>query len=271
MPRRTPIPHCLYSRRVQAGPTEGEPTRPARIRRRFHPETAFGDFTELDGVIRFYARVQELLPADGVALDVGCGRGAQQDDPVRIRRDLRTLRGKCDRVIGIDVDPAAATNEFIDEFRLIGDDGVWPVDDRSVDTAVADFVVEHIPDPDAFFAEAARVIKPGGHFCVRTINVNSYLGVASRVVPDRLHTKVLGRVQPDREAQDVFPTVYRCNTRRKLRRALDGHGFDSAVFCSEDEPAYLTMSRFTYRLGLLHRRLAPQAIRPGLVAFARRR
>jgi hypothetical protein len=115
------------------------------------------------------------------------------------------------------------------------------------------------------------VIKPGGHFGIRTINVNSYLGVASRVVPDRLHAKVLGRVQPGREARDVFPTVYLCNTRRKLRRALDDHGFDAAVYCTEDEPAYLAMSPFTYRLGLLHRRLAPQAIKPGLVAFARRR
>jgi SAM-dependent methyltransferase len=256
---------------VHAGETEGEPTRAARIRRQFHPETAFGDFTELDGVIRFYARVQELLPPDGVALDVGCGRGAQEDDPVGIRRDLRTLRGKCARVIGIDVDPAAAANGTIDEFRLIGDDGAWPVDEASIDTAIAEFVVEHVPDPDAFFAEAARVIKPGGHFGIRTINVRSYLGVASRVVPDRLHAKVLGRVQPGREARDVFPTVYLCNTRRRLRRALDDHGFDSAVYCTEDEPAYLATSGFTYRLGLLHRRLAPQAIKPGLVAFARRR
>lgn len=241
------------------------------LRRRVHPEFDFGGFTELDGAVRFYARVRELLPPDGTALDVGCGRGTQDDDPVSIRRDLRILRGHCRRVIGIDVDAAAAENRFIDEFHLIGSDGRWPVDDACADLAVADFVVEHVPDPDAFFAEAARVVKPGGVICIRTINVNSYLGVASRLVPAALHAATLRRTHPERRAEDVFPTVYRCNTRRRLARALTEHGFDAAVYTSEDEPNYLGFSALTYRLGLLHRRLAPRAFLVGLVGWGRRR
>src|SRR5262245_9446224 len=108
--------------------------RPA-IKRRLHPESAFGEFTDLDGTVPFYARVQELLPPDGVALDIGCGRGAQAEDPVRIRRELRVLRGRCARVIGIDLDEAAAENEFIDEFRPLEVDRPWPVDSASVDLA----------------------------------------------------------------------------------------------------------------------------------------
>jgi len=180
-------------------------------------------FTDLDGAIRFYARVRELLPEDGVALDIGCGRGTQDDDPVRIRRDLRILRGHCRRVIGIDVDPVAAENRFIDEYRPIEPGRPWPVEDASIDLALADFVLEHIEDPDAFFAEAARVIKPGGFFAIRTINVNSYLGLASRLVPSGLHAKTLRRAQPGRQAQDVFPTVYRVNTRKRLARAMQEH------------------------------------------------
>jgi SAM-dependent methyltransferase len=241
------------------------------VRERFHPETRFGDFTELDGALRFYLRVRELLPPDGVALDVGCGRGTQAEDPVEIRRDLRILRGHCKRVIGIDVDPEAATNTFIDEFRLFEPGGAWPVDSASVDLALADFVLEHVGDPDQFFSEAARVLKPGAYLCIRTINVHSYLGVASRLVPDRLHRSVLRRAQPTRRSEDVFPTVYRCNTRKRIAGALDRHGFDAAVYTSEDEPAYLTFSPVAYRLGLLHRRLAPRAFLVGLVAWGRRR
>jgi SAM-dependent methyltransferase len=240
------------------------------LRRRFHPEDDFGGFTDLDGAIRFYARVRELLPEDGVALDIGCGRGTQDDDPVRIRRDLRILRGHCKRVIGIDVDPVASENRFIDEYRPIEPDRPWPVEDASIDLALADFVLEHIADPDAFFAEAARVIKPGGVFCIRTINVNSYLGVASRLVPSGLHARTLRRAQPGRQSQDVFPTVYRVNTRKRLARAMQEHGFQAAVYTSEDEPAYLTFSRFAYGLGLWHRRLAPRALLIGLVAWGRR-
>jgi SAM-dependent methyltransferase len=225
----------------------------------------------MDGTFAFFHRARELLPADGVALDVGCGRGTQDDDPVGTRRDLRILRGRCRLTIGIDVDPAAADNPHVDEFRLIGPDGHWPVEDSSVDLAIADFVVEHLPSPDEFFAEAARVVSPGGHLGIRTINAHSYLGLGSRLVPNRLHTSVLSRAQPDRAAEDVFPTLYRCNTIRKLRAALDRHGFDAAVYGAEAEPAYLGFSSFTYALGLLHRRLAPGFLRVGLVAWARRR
>jgi SAM-dependent methyltransferase len=251
--------------------TVGKRSRAGEVRARFHPEDAFGGFTELDGAIRFYARVRELLPSDGVALDVGCGRGTQNDDPVAVRRELRILRGHCRRVIGIDVDPVGAENEFIDEFRQIGADGRWPVEDGAIDLALADFVVEHLADPDAFFAEAARVIRPGGHICVRTINVHSYLGVASRLVPSRLHRNALRRAQPDRKPEDVFPTLYRCNTRACLQSTLERHGFDAAVYTSEDEPSYLAFSPLTYRLGLMHRRLAPRAILIGLVGWGRRR
>jgi SAM-dependent methyltransferase len=225
----------------------------------------------MDGTFAFYLRARELLPPDGVALDIGCGRGTQQDDPIKTRRDLRILRGHCRLTIGIDVDPAAAGNPYIDEFRPIGSEGPWPVDDASVDLALADFVVEHVADPDAFFAEAARVIKPGGHIGIRTINAHSYLGVGSRLIPNRLHTSVLRRAQPEREAEDVFPTLYRCNTIRKLSSALEGHDFDAAVYGAEAEPAYLGFSAFTYGLGLLHRRLAPGSLRVGLVGWGRRR
>src|SRR5205807_9925754 len=133
---------------------------------RFHPETEFGGFTDLDSSVIFYARVRQLLTAEAVAVDVGCGRGTQSDDPVKVRRELRILRGHCREVIGIDVDPDARNNPFLDEFRLIEPSGRWPLADASADVAVADFVLEHVADPDAFFAEAARVLRPEGVICI---------------------------------------------------------------------------------------------------------
>jgi SAM-dependent methyltransferase len=238
---------------------------------RFHPEVEFGGFTDIDSTVIFYARVQQLLAEETIAVDVGCGRGTQRDDPVRLRRELRVLRGKCCRVIGIDVDAAAADNPFVDEFRQIGSDGRWPLDDASADLAVADFVLEHVTDPNTFFGEAARVLRPGATICIRTINAWSYVGLASRFVPNGFHARLLRDVQPERQQQDVFPTVYRCNSVPKLRRALATHGFDVVAYGAEAEPAYLKFSSVAYALGLAHRRLAPSWLRVGLIAWGRRR
>ncbi len=104
----------------------------------FYPESRFGGFTDSDAYVVFYARVNALLTPDSVVLDIGCGRGAYADDPVAFRRQLRILKGKGRRVIGIDVDPAAAANPFLDEFRRLEPaNGRWPVDDASIDVAVS--------------------------------------------------------------------------------------------------------------------------------------
>ncbi len=238
----------------------------------FYPESRFGDFTDVDGTIAFYLRVNALLSPSAVALDVGCGRGAYAEDPIPLHRELRVLKGKCARVIGLDVDEDARQNPFLDEFHLIqGKAGErWPVEDGSIDVCVCDFVVEHVADPRAFFAECRRVLKRGGVLCIRTPNALNYIALASRAVPNKLHAKVLGRVQENREARDVFPTLYRCNTRSVLQRSLTRHGFESAVYGYEADPAYLSFSRVAYAVGVAHQKLAPGALKATLFAFARK-
>lgn len=241
------------------------------LKARFYPEQRFGGFTDIDGAVAFYLRVRELLPSDGVALDIGCGRGTQSEDPVKLRRELRILRGHCLQVIGIDVDEAAASNESIDQFRLLdAEEAHWPIDPSSVDLALADFVLEHVAEPGMFFAECRRVLRPGGILCIRTVNAISYLGLASRLLPAGAHSPLLARIQPERPGHDVFPTYYRCNTRRRLAAMMVHHGFDAAVYGYEAEPGYLAFSRIAYRFGHFHARFAPNALRVGLLAFGRR-
>jgi SAM-dependent methyltransferase len=235
----------------------------------FYPESRVGGFTDVDGTVIFYTRVNALLRPDSVVLDVGCGRGAYKDDPVPIRRDLRILRGKCQRVVGIDVDVGASANPYLDEFQLVTGHR-WPVPDQAVDLCLCDFVVEHVDDPDAFFAECARVTRRGGYVCIRTANARSYVGIASRLIPNRHHAGVLSRAQSRRRAEDVFPTRYRCNTARRLRDILRNHGFSAVVYTYEAEPSYLRFSRLLYRLGVFHQRYAPSMLRVSLFAFGRR-
>ncbi len=243
-----------------------------RAVQRFYPEARFGGFTDYDGTIRFYTRVNALLSncRGGTLLDVGCGRGEYQDDEVILRRELRIMKGKCARVIGIDVDAAARLNPFLNEFYLLQGNH-WPLADNSVDLCLADYVIEHVSSPDAFFAECSRVIRSTGYLCIRTANVHSYVGVAARLVPNRYHASVLQTVQDKRKPQDVFPTVYRCNTINKLRSMLSRYGFDAAVYGTESEPMYLSFSSLAYSLGALHQRFAPGWLKPAIFAFAKQR
>jgi len=237
---------------------------------RYYPESRFGGFTDTDGTIAFYLRVQALMTPEASVLDVGCGRGARNADPVHTRRELRRLKGNCRHVLGIDVDKQIRENPFVDEYRPIEGDR-WPVDDESVDVCVSDSVLEHIPVPDRFFAECRRTIKPGGYLCIRTPNVLNYISIAAKLIPDKFQVAVLQRVShTERKEEDIFPTVYRCNTKRRLRKILDKYGFEHCVYGFEAEPHHLSLCSLTYWLGVMHQRLAPNFLKSTLFVFAKK-
>jgi ubiquinone/menaquinone biosynthesis C-methylase UbiE len=235
----------------------------------YYPESRFGDFTDIDGNVIFYCRVNALLHPDAVVLDVGCGRGALMEDAVPFRQGLRVLKGKCRKVIGIDVDEEARLNPFLDEFRLITGDQ-WPVPDQSVDVVISITVLEHVEHPDAFFAELSRVLKPGGYLGLLTGNVLSYGGLISWLIPDKFHCGLLKTMQPRRGEIDIFPKYYRCNTVTQIRGMLSKYGFDHCVYGYEAEPSYFAFSRLLYFLGVLHQRFSPKMIKPAIFAFARK-
>jgi ubiquinone/menaquinone biosynthesis C-methylase UbiE len=235
----------------------------------FYPESRFGGFSDIDGTIAFYSRLNALLRPDMTVLDIGCGRGARVDDPVEYRKAIQNLSGKVTRVIGIDPDPAGAVNPFIDEFRLI-DEHSWPVDDASIDAAVSDFVLEHVEDPALFFSECRRVLKPGGYLCLRTTNSFGYVALLARLISTAKHVDLLQKVQERRQPVDVFPTHYRCNTIGRIRKMLDRFGFDNVVYGYEAEPSYAQFSRLAYFLAVLHQRYAPGVLKLSIFAFARK-
>ncbi len=238
-----------------------------------YPEKRFGGFTRVDGTIDFYERVQAALEDSRAVLDFGCGRGQASADPVPLRRTLTDLRRAPDggerRVVGMDVDSAGESNPRVDEFRLLDPGDAWPAADEEFDGIVSDFVLEHLPDPEHFFAEATRVLRPGGVICLRTTNRFGYPALAAQVIPESLHGRVLRMAQPDRASEDIFPTLYRCNSRRALAgylRALDPEAYVGGVWA---EPSYFGFSRILERLaGVLHR-IGPAMLAPTLVGFAR--
>ena len=235
---------------------------------RFYPEARFGGFTDIDGTVAFFNRVNSLIDSSSVVLDVGCGRGAYSGDPVPLRKNLRILQGKAAKVIGIDVDPSAQDNPFLDEFHLIQGDS-WPVDSNSVDIMVCDNILEHIENPDQFFLEIHRVLRNGGFLCIRTPNRWNYIALAATLIPNKYHSRVTSVVQDGRKEEDVFPTVYKCNSIGELKRIMKKNGLDCVVYGYEAEPSYLSFSRIAYSIGVLHQRFAPGFLKPAIFAFGK--
>lgn len=236
----------------------------------YYPETAFGGYSRVDGTVAYFNRIQALVRPDMVALDVGCGRGnAAERFEANPWEKCRLLRGRCRHVIGIDVSPAGHENTLIDEFRQITGD-TWPVETASIDLLMSDAVLEHIEKPDQYFAECNRVLKPGGFLCLRTPNRWSYVSIIASLVPNKFHANVVGYVQKGREAHDVFPTYYRANTKRAIRRLLREHGFSGYVYPHIAEPSYLGFSRPLYALGVVAHRWLPPLFWPVYYVFARR-
>ena len=95
-------------------------------------------------------------------LDVGAGQGALsaklRDAGFDVSAcELHPEIFKCDRV----------------ECREADHTESLPYDDAAFDAAVAVEVAEHLANPDRLFAEAARVLKPGGLFAISTPNIVS--------------------------------------------------------------------------------------------------
>jgi SAM-dependent methyltransferase len=239
---------------------------------RLYPETGAGGFTRVDGTIEFYTRVNAILEPGMTVVDFGAGRGeAELHDPVEYRRALRNLKGKVRRIIGVDVDPIVESNPTIDEARVISDNGRLPLQDASVDLILSDATFEHLTNPGAVVTEFARVLKSGGWLCARTPNRWGYIAIGAKLVPESLHHRVLKMVQPARQSEDIFPTHYRLNDLRSLKRYFDSFTWIHHVYPYTSEPTYAAESVLLWRLMIFLSKVTPEYFGSHLMIFLRKR
>lgn len=211
-----------------------------------------GGFSPNDGTIDFYLRINALIKESDVVLDLGAGRAAWfEDDTCETRRSIRQLKGKVARVIAADVDEAVFDNRASDE-QFLMKEGKLELEKESIDLIVADYVLEHLTDPAIFVQEIDDVLKSGGWFCARTPHKYSYVARFASLVKNSSHSKVLSKVQPDRKEMDVFPTAYKMNTMKEIRKSFAGWGNHSYV--SRPDPAYFMGNKMIFEIqNVMHR------------------
>lgn len=232
---------------------------------------AAGGIARDDSTVAFYGRIAALIRPEHVVLDLGAGRGAQLDGPTDYRRALARIRGRVRRLAGCDLDPIVLENSHLDDAAVLDDSGRLPYDDETFDLIFSDWVLEHLDDPPTFVAETSRVLKPGGWFCARTPNKWGYIALGSRLVPERLESAVLRRVQPDRQERDVFPKCYKLNSLRDIARAFPARHWENASFSMNSTPAYHGGNPLLFTAIDVFQTLTPPAMNTVLLAFLRKR
>jgi SAM-dependent methyltransferase len=235
----------------------------------YDPDNDFlGGFTNQDGTIEFFSRVNALLKPSFTVLDLGAGRGGWfYDDQCEYRKDLRTIKGKVSKYICSDVDEAVLSNPTGDRNVLIKDNRI-PLEDASVDLVICDYVLEHVLEVSSLKSEISRLLKPNGYFCARTPHRFNYVSFFARLIDNTQHAKVLASVQPTRQPEDIFPTVYKLNTLRQIRKVFPRWGNYSYVYSAE--PRYFFGLRFVFRLLQFLHNHAPKPLTGNVFIFLRK-
>lgn len=212
----------------------------ARLRPGWQPATAVYEAT-----IRVALEGRERP----VVLDVGCGRGG-------VLEQLANLDGP--RPLGIDPDFASlAGHRLPDLRRAVATAEAIPLPGAAVDVVIAAWVLEHLPAPERAFAEAARVLRPGGVFICLAPNRHSPIALLNRALLP-LQRWLVPRLYGRAEA-DTFPVVYRANTRRQVAALARAAGLRLAAFHAIDDPTYLAFNDALFWLSRQAARLLPEA------------
>ncbi len=210
----------------------------------FNPNSGkIGGYSETDGTIDFYSRINCLINQESIVLDFGAGRGIWFEDKCEYRKNTRLLKNKVKILYGCDIDKAVLSNKSVNEALLLKDLKL-DLPNNYFDLIVADYVLEHIANPESFKNEINRLLKPGGWFCARTPHKYNLVSIFASLIHSKYHKYFLRYVQPNRFEEDIFPTVYKLNTRRKLNTIF--FGFIDKSFIHRSDPSYFFGNKFIY-------------------------
>jgi SAM-dependent methyltransferase len=181
------------------------------------------------GTLPFFRLCRERIPTQSEILEIGAGPS----------NDCSRILSEIGKVTGLDIDSDVTSNQWLSQ-AFTFDGRRMPFDDASFDACVSNWVMEHVEDPVEHFREVARVLRPGGIYCLRTPNLFHYVSMGARLMPQSIHLLIANRLRSlSEDAHDPYPTFFRGNSQGRLRKVCLAAGLVEPTFTMvEPEPSY---------------------------------
>ena len=160
------------------------------------------------------------------ALEIGCGTG-------RVTRHLRTIIPPASKLVASDIseDMLSVAKEKLKDLEIdwqIIDAQQLPFDNNCMDLVVCSFGYMFVPDISKGFAEAYRVLKPGGMLIFSTWDKMELNGASDTY--RKIVKKLLGDSLPD-----LYKLPFSMNDQTAIKRMLKETGFSKIAIESVDK------------------------------------
>lgn len=156
-------------------------------------------------------------------LDVGCGWRLFQSNP----KLADVLSARCRSLTGVDPDDSIKLNKWLHQYKQCRLEDIDT--DQRFDLISLRMVAEHIADPESAVAQLGRLTRQGGRVLIYTPSKWAPVSMVAAVTPMSFHYAAK-RILQGAAPEDTFPTVYKLNTRKTLRKIFGVHGFVEESF-----------------------------------------
>jgi ubiquinone/menaquinone biosynthesis C-methylase UbiE len=186
-------------------------------------------------------KINSVLGTNDCILDAGCGREALV---------LKKIIRKGNTCIGIDLEKCIQA--FDEIYYICCDISQIGLESNSVDIVISRAVLEHIVKPLAVYQEINRVLKKGGRFIFLVPNISDYTSILSLLIPNKYHSLIISKTE-GRKPEDVFPTYYKSNSKRVIKKLAESSGFRVLEFKYLGQyPSTLQFNPTLFLLGTLY-------------------
>ncbi|MCK5123361.1 MAG: class I SAM-dependent methyltransferase [Candidatus Pacebacteria bacterium] len=192
------------------------------------------DFKDVGCFFKEY--LKKYIKPDSNILDVGCGRNAFGEEYYKIAR----------KRVGVDPDKdALSENKLMDQKICCAIKDIYDISKiaNSFDVVIAQWVLEHMDNPERDIRAISKLCKKDGHFIFMTTNVYSPVMLFSKICPTFLK-KLLRKKMFGTDEDDTYPTKYRINSISKIDQVMRNNGFQKVDLKAVGTLGYFAFNKY---------------------------